>query len=77
MGKGERFAVMVCLRTPGAVHPIAVEYDAGDGKCQVDLSDGEGYISFEGMRWERVEEKQNCNICLKAYTIRKNTEDNL
>lgn len=68
VGKGERFAVMVCLRTPGAVHPIAVEYDAGDGKCQVDLSDGEGYISFEGMRWERVEEKQNCNICLKAYT---------
>lgn len=66
--KGERFAVVVRLHTPGAVHPIAVEYDAGDGKCQVDLSDGEGYISYEGMRWERVEEKQNCNICLKAYT---------
>ena len=45
-----------------------MEYDAGDGKCQIDLSDGEGYISFEGQRWENVEEKQNCNICLKAYT---------
>jgi C1A family cysteine protease len=65
---GERFAVVIHLKTPGAIHPIAVEYDAGDGKCQIDLSDGEGYISFEGQRWENVEEKQNCNICLKAYT---------
>lgn len=65
---GERFAVVIRLKTPGAVHPIAVEYDAGDGKCQIDLSDGEGYISFEGLRWENVEEKQSCNICLKAYT---------
>ncbi len=66
--EGERFAVIIRLSTPDAVHPIAVEYDAGDGKCRADLTDGEGYISFEGMRWERVEEKQNCNICLKAYS---------
>lgn len=75
---GERFAVVIRLKTPGAVHPIAVEYDAGDGKCQIDLSDGEGYISFEGLRWENVEEKQSCNICLKAYTRirqREHTEE--
>lgn len=71
---GERFAVMIHLTTPKAVHPIAVEYDAGDGKCQIDLSDGEGYISFGGASWENVEEQQSCNICLKAYTDIRQTE---
>lgn len=65
---GERFAVIVRLTTPGAIHSIAVEYDTGDGKCRIDLTDGEGYISPDGERWEHVEESQNCNICLKAYT---------
>lgn len=65
---GERFAVIVRLTTPGAVHPVAVEYDTGDGKCRIDLTDGEGYISPDGSQWERVEESQNCNLCLKAYT---------
>ena len=64
---GERFAVMVRLATPGTVHPIAIEYNAKDGKSKIDLSDGEGYISPGGKRWERVEEGQECNICLKAY----------
>lgn len=65
---GERFAVIVRLTTPGVIHPIAVEYDTGDGKCKIDLADGEGYISLDGLRWEHVEESQSCNICLKAYT---------
>jgi hypothetical protein len=64
---GERFAVEICLTTPGAVHPIAIEYDAGDGKCAVDLTDGEGYASADGRIWERVEDKHGCNVCLKAY----------
>lgn len=65
---GEQFLVAVKLTTPGAVHPIAVEYDAGDGKCRVDLSDGEGYLSHDGAAWERLEETYDCNVCLKAYT---------
>ena len=63
-----RFAVMVRLKTLGAVHPAAVEYDTGDGRFRVDLSDGEGYVSPDGGQWERTEEAQNCNLCLKAYT---------
>ncbi len=66
--KGERFAVIVKITTPDTVHPAAIEYDAGDGRTFVDLSDGEGYISADGSVWERVEKKQNCNLCLKAYT---------
>ncbi|WP_394525092.1 lectin like domain-containing protein [Lacrimispora sp. JR3] len=66
--KGERFAVVVKITTPDTVHPAAIEYDAGDGRTFADLSDGEGYISADGGNWESVEEKQNCNLCLKAYT---------
>lgn len=65
---GERFAVIVKLTTPESVHPAAIEYDAGDGKTVVDISDGEGYISPDGVNFTRVEEAQKCNVCLKAYT---------
>lgn len=68
LDQDERFGVMIRLTTPGKIHPIAIEYDAGDGKCKVDLEDGEGYISLEGEQWQRVETEQRCNLCLKAYT---------
>ncbi|WP_243009074.1 lectin like domain-containing protein [Clostridium sp. AM58-1XD] len=71
LSKGERFAVIVKIKSPGLIHPVAIEYDAKDGKCSIDLTDGEGYISLQGDIWERVEEKQGCNICLKAYTEEK------
>lgn len=64
----ERFAVIVKIKTPGTVHPVAIEYDAGDGIAQVDLTDGEGYLSHNGSVWEHVEKTQSCNLCLKAYT---------
>ena len=65
---GERFAVIVEITTPGAIHPVAIEYSSPDKGLTVDLSDGEGYISYRGSSWERVETEQNCNVCLKAYT---------
>lgn len=67
LDEGEKFAVIVKITTPGAVHPAAIEYDGGEGVAQVDLSDGEGYLSRDGKRWERVEETLGCNLCLKAY----------
>ena len=67
LSPGERFAVIVKITTPDAVHPAAIEYDAGDGRTFVNVSDGEGYISADGVTWERAEEKR-CNLCLKAYT---------
>ena len=65
---GEKFAVAVYLSTPQAVHPMAIEYAADEKTKDVDLSDGEGYISADGKRWERVEEAYSCNLCIKAYT---------
>ena len=64
--RGQRFAVAVKLKSPGKIHPVAIEYDAGDGKRNVDISDGEGYLSHNGVRWDRAED-EGCNVCLKAY----------
>ena len=66
--EGERFAVVLVLRTPGAVHPMAMEYAAGELTQNVDISDGESYISNNGLEWERVEEMAEGNLCLKAYS---------
>lgn len=64
----EKFAIIIKITTPGTVHPAAIEFDTGDGIAQVDLTDGEGYLSSDGQRFEHVEETQKCNVCLKAYT---------
>lgn len=74
LSEGEKFAVIVRITTPGSVHPVAIEYNSPDKDISADLSDGEGYISFRGTSWERVEEKQKCNVCLKAYTRRRPDE---
>lgn len=65
---GKRFAVIVEIESPGAAQPVAVEYQSGNRTRNVDVSDGEGYISFDGSVWEQVELKGNGNICLKAYS---------
>lgn len=64
---GDRFAVVVMLETPGSTLPMAIEYRSGDRTENVDISDGEGYISNNGLDWERVETKAEGNLCLKAY----------
>lgn len=66
--EGERFAVVVKITTPNAEKPIAIEYAADSATADVDLNDGEGYISQHGTEWERAESTQSCNICLKVYT---------
>ena len=68
---GEIFAVTVRIRTQGMTQPVAVEY-AGSGRTgNVDISDGEGYISFDGSVRERTETSKGCNVCLKAYSRKK------
>ncbi len=64
----ERFAVVVKIKTPGAVHPIAIEYNSDDRTDSFDISDGEGYISLYGEMWHSAEETQQSNVCLKAFT---------
>lgn len=64
--QGQRFSVTAAIDSPGTKQPVAVEY-AGEGRLgAVDISDGEGYISFDGKSWERTE-KEGFNVCLKVY----------
>ena len=65
---GEKFAIVIDIRVPGSVRPVAMEYKVDDNDTSVNVKDGEGYISKDGINWESVEEKANGNLCLKAYT---------
>lgn len=65
--KGERFAIMIYITTPNAVYPMAIEYAADELTADVDISDGEGYISIRGSQWNRVEDQAQSNLCIKAY----------
>ncbi len=65
---GDKFAVVLKITTPDSEHPLAIEYAADDSTWNVDIEDGEGYISPQGKKWERVEETQSANLCIKAYT---------
>ncbi|MEG0806241.1 MAG: lectin like domain-containing protein [Lachnospiraceae bacterium] len=66
--KGKKYAVILHLTTPGSKRPLAVEYASGEMTVDVDLSDGQGYISAKGKKWERAEKLHDCNLCIKAYT---------
>ncbi len=68
VSKGIKFAIVLKIKTPGANRPLAVEYAKEGSTIEIDLSDGESYISPNGKKWENAEENQNCNVCLKAYT---------
>lgn len=66
--EGEKYAVVLYLKTPGASLPMAVEYDSGSVFMQdVNLEDGEGYISHNGKTFVNVKEKMDCNLCIKAF----------
>lgn len=62
------FAVIVKITTKDSVHPVAIEYNGENHEFQADLSDGEGYISYNGKYWQRAEDNYDCNLCLKAFT---------
>lgn len=64
---GEPFTVIVEIDSPGTTEPVAIEYQAGSRTMNVDIEDGEGYISPDGINWERTETAHQCNICLKVY----------
>ncbi|MBQ6875939.1 MAG: peptidase [Lachnospiraceae bacterium] len=68
---GEMFAVIVCIDSPGTSEPVAIEYRSGSRLSNVDIGDGEGYISPDGSTWQRTETTEECNVCLKAYSRKR------
>ena len=65
---GQKYAIIMSITTPGSERPIAIECDAGERTANLDLTDGEGYMSLYGEVWQNSEEKE-ANICLKAFTV--------
>lgn len=75
LNENTKFAVIVKVKTPGSKFPIAAEYYSDvEWLDKVDISDGEGYMSFNGKVWEDTEETLSANVCLKAFTSIKESE---
>lgn len=66
--EGQKYAVIIRIKTPNSGRPVAVEYAYNEQTSSVILDDGEGYVSLKGIIWENAEEKNGCNVCLKVYT---------
>ncbi|MCR5416008.1 MAG: cell surface protein [Pseudobutyrivibrio sp.] len=67
VSEGENFAIVLYVNTPDTLRPMAVEYAADDMTAAVDLEDGKGFISNNGLDWENVEDAAKANLCIKAY----------
>lgn len=65
--EGKDFAIVAKIYTENSEYPVAIECPV-DGLSELaDITDGRGYLSFQGNLWEHVEATKNYNICLKAY----------
>lgn len=64
---GNEFAIVVKIKTENAEYPVAIECPVEGLSEEIDITDGEGYLSLQGSRWEHIEETKNYNICLKGY----------
>ncbi len=66
--KGERYAIVLRITTPDAIYPMAIEYVPEDSSAEVDLTDGEGYVSANGTKWVDANTIEECNLCIKAFS---------
>lgn len=65
--EGESFAIVLYVNTPDTKRPLAVEYATDKMTEAVDITDGKGFISNNGLDWENVEDAVKSNLCIKAY----------
>lgn len=64
-----QFAVVVKITTPGSEFPVASEFQKElEWIGEVDITDGEGYMSYDGITWNDTEDELSANVCLKVYT---------
>ncbi len=63
------YAVVVKITTPDSLFPVAAEYDKDVAwLSDVELGDGRGYMSHDGIVWESTEDILESNVVLKAFT---------
>lgn len=68
------FAFVVKITTEDALYPVAVECPIEGFSENADISDGRGYLSCQGSRWEQVETNKEYNLCLKIYADLQTSE---
>jgi C1A family cysteine protease len=67
---GEKFSVVVWIKTPGYVYPIAVEYPYKGFSSKATAHAGESYVSADGNSWTDITTTlTNTNVCLKAFSV--------
>lgn len=63
------YAVVVKITTPDSLFPVAAEfYKDVQWLDSIDLEDGQGYMSKDGLIWESTETILESNVALKAFT---------
>ena len=76
---GKLFSVVMSIKTPGCICPLALEIAFRDGivtgsdypTSNADAAAGQSFISFDGLTWADMYEyatKYRPNFCCKAYT---------
>jgi hypothetical protein len=65
---GQRFALVVRIRTMSEDKPVAVEIAKDRFTESMTLEGRETYLSQTGENWERTQTRYRTNVCLKAYT---------
>lgn len=67
--RGEKFSVVITLRTPGYVYPVAIEYPYNGYSTKARARAGESWVSKDGSSWTDITTAYaNTNVCLKAFT---------
>ena len=68
---GNKFAVVIKIYSEKNQSRFGAEYAASEATSQVDLTDGESYMSYNGEDWKSVESDYQSNLCLKVFTDRE------
>lgn len=69
---GQKFSIVVKLRTKNYNYPIPVEYPFEEYSSRADANAGESFISYSGNTWSDIHISwggiyANTNVCLKAF----------
>jgi len=68
---GNKFAVIVKLKTPGSLYPVMIEKKISGYSSAATANAGEGFLSSSGSSWQdltTVTQNASTSVCLKAFT---------
>jgi C1A family cysteine protease len=66
---GQKFSLVLKLKTPNSKYPIAIEYPVSGYSSKAKANAGESFISYDGVSWtDLTKSYKNTNVCIKAFT---------